>query len=257
MNNIKIYSIILLMVLINACRPKKSVTTPPTVTKKTDTSSVTAESLLGSTIGNWTYFSSKIEVDFIQNGSSTKASANIRMYKDSLIWVSAGMFGIEGYRVLINKDSMVVLNKLGRNYKVFNKAQLAEVSGAPLSVSQLQNLIIGKPVFALKLYALIYGKDSAVSIKNVQDKFTTAHHYNSSFYTIDSTVVKDKTTPNYAISKYNNYQVVDGINFPVKNNMIITSGSSLAELKLEFSDMDFTTALTFPFTIPSSYEKTK
>lgn len=254
----KIAVLILLTLTYTACRSKKTVTAAPSpVVLKQDTATVaTAESMLKSTLSQWTYFSSKVELDFTQNGNTTKASAHIRMYKDSLIWISAGMFGVEGYRILINKDSMVILNKLGRSYQVLSNKSLAGLSDAPLSVSQIQNLLLGKPVFALKFYQLVFGKDSALSITYPQDKFVTSHYYKKTFYTVDSTSIKDKANSHF-IAKYNDYSLVDGINFPIKNEISANSTNNAVVLKLEHSEADFTTALTFPFTIPASYEKTK
>jgi hypothetical protein len=41
------------------------------------------------------------------------------MKKDSLIWISVnGALGIEGMRVLIDKDSVRILNKLDKEYQV-------------------------------------------------------------------------------------------------------------------------------------------
>lgn len=256
MNKIAVF--ILLTLTFSACRSKKIITVAPTpvVLKKDSTAAITAESMLKSTLNQWTYFSSKVELEFTQNGNTTKASAHIRMYKDSLIWISAGMFGVEGYRMLINKDSMVILNKLGRSYQVLSNKSLAGLSDAPLSVSQIQNLLIGKPVFALKFYQLVFGKDSALSITYPQDKFVTSHYYKKTFYTLDSTSIKDKVNSHF-VAKYDKYSDVDGINFPIKNEISANSSNNSILLKLEHTDADFITELTFPFTIPASYEKTK
>lgn len=257
MNKLTLFSVSALIILFSACRPKKSVVAPPVVVMKTDTASImTAESMLGNTLNQWTWFSSKVELEFEQNGNTTKASAHIRMYKDSLIWVSAGMFGVEGYRILINKDSMVILNKLGRSYQVMSNQSLAGLSDAPLSVTQIQNLLLGKPVFALKFYKLIFGKDSALSIQYPQQKFTTSHYYKKAFLTVDSTSIKNQSSSNF-VANYSNYSVIDGINFPINNDISARSVNNSLRLKLEHSEVDFTTEVNFPFTIPASYEKTK
>jgi len=256
MNKITLLTLSILVIGLGACRSKKTVVAPPVVIQNDTAAIQTAESMLSSTLNNWTYFSSKVELEFIQNGNSTKASAHIRMYKDSLIWVSAGMFGVEGYRILINKDSMVILNKLGRSYQVMSNQKLAGLSDAPLSVTQIQNLLLGKPVFSLKFYQLMFGKDSALSIKYPQEKFTTSHYYKKAFMTVDSTTINDKSKSSF-LASYRNYSVVDGINFPVNNDINANNGSNALQLKLEHSDIDFTTQVTFPFTIPASYEKTK
>lgn len=243
--------------VFSSCRSKRKIQTPPAVTTKADSSaSNTAESLLNQSLKDWTYFSSKINLDFNNSENKVNASAHIRMYKDSLIWISAGMFGIEGMRILITKDSIAIMDKLKSKVTILKNGDLGSFSDIPLSVTQIQNLILARPVYALSLYKIISNDSVKLKIEYSHPKFTAGHCYNKSFLTIDSTLVKDKTTPNYAKASYSGFQVVEGHNFPYKTEVIVTGGKNNSEIKLEHSDVDFTTVLTFPFKIPSSYEKT-
>src|SRR6185503_308534 len=94
-------------------------------------------------------FSAKINTDY-QGGDGKKYDVNVfvRMKKDSIIWVSVnGALGIEGMRVLIDKDSVHILNKLDKEYQARSIAYLQEVAGLPLDLHTVQQLIIGNPVF--------------------------------------------------------------------------------------------------------------
>src|SRR4029079_4865008 len=94
-------------------------------------------------------FSAKINTDY-QGGDGKKYDVNvfIRMKKDSLIWISVnGALGIEGMRVLIDKDSVRILNKLDKEYQVRSLEYLTEVAALPLDLHTVQQLIIGNPVF--------------------------------------------------------------------------------------------------------------
>ena len=94
-------------------------------------------------------FSAKINTDY-QGTDGKKYDVNvfIRMKKDSVIWVSVnGALGIEGMRVLIDKDSVRILNKLDKEYQVRSLEYLQEVAGLPLDLRTVQELIIGNPVF--------------------------------------------------------------------------------------------------------------
>jgi len=72
----------------------------------------------------------------------------VRMYKDSLIWLSVnGALGIEGMRVLIDKDSVRMLNKLDKEYQVRSFNYLQEIASLPFDLASIQDLIIGNPVF--------------------------------------------------------------------------------------------------------------
>src|SRR6187402_1465122 len=59
-------------------------------------------------------FSAKIKVDYEDNkGKQPDVTAIVRIVKDSAIWISltATFLNIEVYRVLIKKDSVILINK--------------------------------------------------------------------------------------------------------------------------------------------------
>ncbi len=79
----------------------------------------TYRQLMANTI-DFETFSAKINTDY-EGGDGKKYDVNVfvRMKKDSIIWVSVnGALGIEGMRVLIDKDSVRTLNKLDKEYQV-------------------------------------------------------------------------------------------------------------------------------------------
>lgn len=246
--------------VLASCKSRKHrhANTPLAVKAPDSAAALTAAGLLGSTLKPWTWFSAKIDLELSYGSNKElKPSASIRMYRDSLIWISGGMFGFEGVRILIGKDSAVVLNKLEKTYTVLHSGVFKDISDVPLTVAQLQNLILARPVFALNLYKILSNSESAVNIASERDKFTVRHRYNRQFLTMDSTLVKDKTTPNFAEVFYSSYTVVNEHNFPVQTAIRASNGPQQYNILMRFSDMDFTTELTFPFTIPASYEKTK
>ncbi|MDI1233355.1 MAG: DUF4292 domain-containing protein [bacterium] len=261
MNNIIKYLPLLALLILFSCKSRKKFAAPNTVVKSKDSLIINnvnlAENLIQPTLKSWTYFSAKADLEYTSNGNSQGVGSNIRMYKDSLIWISVNVFGIEGARILINKDSMVLLDKLHKCYTVFNKNYIENLLGSPLSVSQLQNLIVAEPIYALMLYKIIKNTESELLILNTQPKVTVGHTYKKEFYTIDSTSIDDLTAPHYARVKYSNFANVDNHNFPLKNLIIAYNGQNKITITMDFDNPNFSEIVTFPFNIPTSYEKCK
>ncbi|MEI9910287.1 MAG: DUF4292 domain-containing protein [Bacteroidota bacterium] len=90
-----------------------------------------------------------MDVDYVGgDGKKENVNATLRMYKDSVIWIAVtGLFGIEGLRAFITKDSIKVINKLDKIYTGRSVAYVQEVTGLPLDLASLQDLLIGNPVF--------------------------------------------------------------------------------------------------------------
>src|SRR6478735_8722694 len=93
-------------------------------------------------------FSGKMKVEYEGKEAGDQATAYVRIQKDSVIWMSlTGALGIEGYRLMINKDSFMLMNKLEKTVQYRSIAYLTEITQVPFDFYSLQDLIIGNPVF--------------------------------------------------------------------------------------------------------------
>ncbi len=262
MNSVLKYFPILILLVFFSCKSRKKFAAPKKEVVGKDTivegSKVNVcENLLSPTLKSWTYFSAKADIEFTQNDDKKNVGSNIRMYKDSLIWISVNLFGIEGARILVNKDSMVMIDKLNKKYTVFNKTYIETMLGSALNVSELQNLILAKPIYSLSLYQMLMNSETNLKIRCTQPKVLVSHEYQKQLFTIDSTLIEDRTAPHYALIKYSKFASVNEHNFPMKNEITAYNGTSLVNIVMEFANPDFITTLSFPFTIPASYERSK
>src|SRR5687767_1933197 len=147
----------------NSCRSTRKIQT--VITKKADTVQVIAipadpkpdslkyihevyEQIMKNKI-DYNTFSAKIKVDFEGNdGKKTDFNAFIRLKKDSVMWISIiAALGIEGFRVLITPDSVKVINKLDKIVQLRSVDYLREVANIPMTFDELQDLLIGNPVY--------------------------------------------------------------------------------------------------------------
>ncbi len=253
-------TLVLLIASFTACKSKKQLAAPKPMSKdtavivKTDTKA--AEKLLSNTLTNWQYFSAKADVDFDNGSTSMGVDANIRMLKDSLVWINVSKLGFQAARILINKDSLVVMFILEKKYDVYYAKDIEKLLGVELSVGQIQNLLLAKPLFALQLFDLVKNTDTEIEIKdNSHDKFTLNHYYQKQFLIINKTRLDDRTAPHYAQVLYNSFSSVGNHNFPYKLAMETYNGKSKTSISISFEKPDFETVATFPFSIPPSYER--
>src|SRR6266496_3630186 len=155
---------IVIIVTIASCRPAKKVQHIEEAISKKDTSTrvivnpekvVDSLALVKNIIADitkkridFTTFTGKVKIEYEGKENSDQATAYVRMQKDSLIWVSlTGALGIEGIRVLINKDSVKLMNKLQKTVQYRSIAYLQELTEVPFDFYALQDMIIGNPVF--------------------------------------------------------------------------------------------------------------
>ena len=66
---------------------------------------------------DYDYLKAKAKFRYNDGKEDLKATANFRIKKDSLIWMSiSASLGIEAARVMINKDSMAIMDRLNKQY---------------------------------------------------------------------------------------------------------------------------------------------
>ena len=112
---------------------------------------------------NFTTFSAKIDVEYNDgDGKKYDVNANVRMYKDSVIWVSVtAILGIEGPPAYITKDSVKLFDKQNKVYTARSVSFLQEVTELPLSLSSLQDLLVGQPCLLDSNIVSIHGLPAA------------------------------------------------------------------------------------------------
>jgi len=203
-------------------------------------------------------FSAKIKVDIEDSkGKQPDITAIVRMIKDSAIWMSlsATFLNIEVYRVLITKDSVILLNKQNREVQYRSLDYLQEVAEIPVDFNTLQNLLIGNPVFY----------DSTINSYKQSGDFILMTYVGKVFKNLltlstDNKLLKHIKLDDIDISRnrtaditYDSYENNNGINFSTYRQIIITEKNKL-DVRLNFKQYEFNKELSVTFNIPKNYK---
>lgn len=93
------------------------------------------------------WFGATAKIKYADDENQFSFMANIRMKKDSILWLRLKKLNIEGARVRIGKDSIEVLDRQNKTYEARPLNQLNEQFGLALKLLQLQHLVIGNSIF--------------------------------------------------------------------------------------------------------------
>ncbi|HJS55957.1 MAG TPA: DUF4292 domain-containing protein [Chitinophagaceae bacterium] len=202
-------------------------------------------------------FSAKINTDYQgSDGKKYDVNAFLRMKKDSIIWISInGALGIEGMRILIDRDSVRILNKLDKEYQVRALAYLQEVAALPLDLRTVQELIIGNPVF-LDTNIVSYSTDgSTVSLLSEGQWFRHLISMNNNDHLVlhskldDADILRNRT----CFLNYSDYEN-KGVPFSTNRTISVTEKTKL-DVKLNFKQYGFNETLSYPFSVPKNYKR--
>jgi len=206
----------------------------------------------------YTTSSAKIDVGYTDgDGKKYDVNAHVRMYRDSVIWVSVtGMLGIEGLRAYITRDSVRILDKQNKMYTLRSVGYLQEVTALPLDLNSLQDLLIGNPVY-LDTNIVSYDRnEDRLSLLSLGSFFknlftvSVADHLMASSKLDDIDELRNRT----CYLSYSEYDTKKGVPFPLTRTITVSEKKQL-DIRLHFRQYDFNEMLSFPFRVDKNYTR--
>lgn len=205
----------------------------------------------------FTTFSAKIKVDFQgSDGKKNDFNAFVRLKKDSVLWVSINaLLGIEAFRVLITPDSVKVLNKLDKVVQLRSVSYLQEITKLPFGFQELQDIIIGNPIYFNNNIVSYKVETGTVSVLHVGDVFKHLLTLHPENYQITHSKLDDidPVKARTASITYGDYEMRDNKPFSTYRRITLSEKSKL-DIEMKYRQFDFNVPLNFPFNIPKNYK---
>ena len=92
------------------------------------------------------YMHGKARLVFKDNAKEREVKAHIRIRKDSVIWMTLSVIGVQGGKALINKDSITIVSNLEKEYYVFDYAELSRRFNFKINYHVIQAALLGNPI---------------------------------------------------------------------------------------------------------------
>lgn len=269
----KIFGVIVcLSVLVLACRPAKKVqkiqaaisksdTTPVVIVQENSKTVDTAREMFNRLIRNridFKTFNAKVKVEYQGKEGGDEATAIIRMQKDSVIWISLrGALGIEGFRVLITKDSVKVMNLLKKNVHFRSISYLQEVTSLPFDFKTLQDLVVGNPVFIdsnVVSYKVNANNELLISMSGQFFKHLLTLNNDDNKILHSKLDDVDATRNRTCDITFDDYENAGSFMFSKKRKISVAEQSKL-DINLDFKQYAFNQPQSFPFNIGKNYKR--
>ena len=218
------------------------------------------------------YLSAKASLKYDNGKSSTNLKAQLRIKKDSIIWISfSPAMGIEVARIMLTCDSVKFINRMNKTYFKDEYSFLDSLINSSVNYLILQSMILGSDVPYYEIYNykikdadnyyLLVMEKKRKQKKGVKNNNTkpdilvekiwldpdTYRIHKLEMHELDE---KDKKLTVY----YDDYRQVNGQWFPFKLKIKIRSEKSL-NIEVNYSRVQFEDQLSFPFKISSKYKK--
>ncbi len=204
-------------------------------------------------------FSGKAKIHYEAGENSQDFTANFRVRKDSLIWVTITAMGgmVQAARLQITPDSLQMINYLDKETTVMPITDVARLLPAAVDFQALQNLILGQPPRDGKIARA--GRDGEYWTLDVAD---TGYMQHISYRTNDSAMVQGqirtvKENGPMASIDYAEYEVADRKKVSTRRVINIQNGSEVYLVDIKFTSQSFDQDLDYPFVLPKNYTRKK
>ncbi|WP_298740950.1 DUF4292 domain-containing protein [uncultured Chitinophaga sp.] len=255
--------------LLVSCRHSRQIARPvftvgdsSQVTAVTDSAAAEAAAIKGTLLEGvrknsvqYTTFSAKLKIDFENDKQRQQnISTNIRMQKDSVIWisVSAPIIG-EVARAIITPDSLKAYDKFNKRLYLRALNDARDLLNIPFEFSTLQDMIIGNPVFLTDSVFQVVKTPAIISFSCDSTLYTSLFNVFADDYLLQQSKVMDKNPASNRSCEltYGEYKVMDGRRFATTRRIFVEE-KNITRIAMDFNRVEFNQPLSFPFTVPAS-----
>ncbi|MFP4091725.1 MAG: DUF4292 domain-containing protein [Cyclobacteriaceae bacterium] len=215
------------------------------------------------------YLSTSSKIRFSDQGSNLNATANIRLKKDSIIWVSVTPgFGIEAARGIITQDSLIFLNRLDKEYSAYNFKELSEKFNFNINFELLQSILLGNMPVAPEEDDLIRKESNYFVVQQEMEDISIRNYVGVRSLKLERVSILDRSPEevmgktrlrnNTLLLNYDDFQMLEDQIFPFENMVSLAyqrnGQKQKTEINIEHKKASITDeALRFPFSVPDKY----
>jgi len=239
--------------LLTSCGSPKAIATDGSINEK-----LTAKQLIkANKIRNADFktLQARVKIDIIEDGREQGYTVTLRMERDKTIWLNATL-GLA--RAKITPKSVQFYDKLNNQYFDGNYALLSDILGIELNFEQVQNLLIGQPMFNLKNrdYEISNNNTSYVLAPVPQDPLLELFLlFNPTHLKMDSQQLSQTLKKRFLQIDYTEYQQIDKEILPQNIKIIAIEEYEQLTVELEYRSVNINQDVRFPFNIPSGFEE--
>jgi len=204
------------------------------------------------------YLQAKFKLKYDDGFQNFNANANIRIRQDSLIWISISSTGVEGFRAIIQKDSIYVIDRINKKYQEFTFDSLQRAYSLDFDYDMIQAMLVGNLIKARKNSDKVTKEDEFFVLRQNNNNLEINNYVNSKTMKIEKVDIAEKPSSSNLEIRYEDFQISSDKLFPFENSLFLTYSRNNSEItshiNIKFSRVVIDEKkMKFPFNIPNRY----
>ncbi len=206
------------------------------------------------------YLHGKARLIFKDEKREREVKANIRIRKDSVIWMNFTVIGVQGGKALINKDSITIVSTVDKEYYVFDYEELSKRFNFKIDYSVIEAAMLGNPIKSNNSENVIGQEGERDMLVQKEGSVTIKNLINPVMKKIEYVELVEATTNNMLKVEYSNFQPLGDKNFPYNGvvNVFYKTAAGIINntITIEYNKAEVgNKELKFPFKIPQRYDR--
>lgn len=217
------------------------------------------------------YISAKFSASFYQNKSRTSFSGQLRIMKDSMIWVSISpALGIEMARLIITNDSVLYMNRLDNTYFASDFDYINKKINTTLDFDMLQAFLTGNDFSFYESSTFKAGIDNheyTLSttgrrklkryVRNNMEISVPVQYIwlNPETFKISRVLIRELTPIGRKVEGNYVYESREQLLVPKKLHFELETLENKSSIELDYIRFEIPDKLSFPFKIPDKYSR--
>ncbi|MCU0341042.1 MAG: DUF4292 domain-containing protein, partial [Spirosomaceae bacterium] len=209
------------------------------------------------------YLTAKSKFSFKSKDQNIEdANVNLRIQKDSVIWLSIVAGPIEVVRGIITRDSLQLIDRYHREYYKYNFAELSQKFNFDLNFDLIQSILIGNMPIAKKSGQRFRKEKDYFLLKQEEGRISIENYIGEQNLRLKKLMLTEQPTKNSLSLDYEDFTQLNSYLFPYtsliqldyeskQDNLRYHTVFSIKHQKVELKDEP----LTFPFSIPSRFQR--
>ncbi len=206
--------------------------------------------------------SMKSKIKYKDENRDLKATANIRVRKDSVLWFSLTPgLGIEAARGVVTKDSIIILDKIHKEYQVLKVSDLSEKYHFDFDLKLLESIIIGNLIWPITEEDDIKKEDGYFVVEKAEGDLSVMNYIGANSMKLERLQAVSDTSKNALRIAYTEFLKEEGKVIPSEINMEINYRSKrnrakkVSKVQIRHSKININKEnLNFSFSIPDKYD---
>ncbi|MBU2915896.1 MULTISPECIES: DUF4292 domain-containing protein [Reichenbachiella] len=190
-----------------------------------------------------------------------KFTANIRMKKDSAVWFSLSPgFGIEAARGVVDKDSLLILDKIHKEYSVRSMQELFKGFNFNFELSMIESIVIGNLVWHIEHKDRAVKQNGYYQIVQEKGDLRLTSYIGANSMKLEKLLAESINTDNQVMVTYGDFQKEEKAIYPTSIEIEATyydtkykkeksANITMDHLKVEIDKKDY----NYHIGIPSKY----